>query len=80
MLEGILFELTMIIMHRSGSIQTSVVSPACPLVEQITEFNRKYSVPGFRVYVTCGPYTETRCDRAAMKMSGVKQESCRDDW
>ena len=80
MIEGILFELTLIIMKRSGSSQISTLAPTCPAVEQMTELNRKYSVPGFRVYVTCSPYIETRCDRVAMKMSGVNKEACRDDW
>ncbi len=80
MIEGILFELTLIIMRRSGSSQISAVGPTCPAVEQMTELNSKYSVPGFRVYVTCGPYIETRCDRVAMAMSGVNKEACRDDW
>jgi len=80
MIEGILFELTLIIMRRSGSSQISVLEPTCPAVEQMIELNRKYSVPGFRVYVTCAPYMETRCDRVAMAMSGVNKEACRDDW
>ena len=80
MLEGILFELTMIIMQRQGTLITNTIVLECPADEILLDINRKYSVEGFRVYVTCGLYIETRCDRAAMRMSGVDQESCRDDW
>ena len=80
MLESILFELTLMIMKRSGADIKSTVVMECPTKQAIKELHNKYSVPGFRVYVTCVPYTETRCDRVAMAMSGVNQEACRDDW
>jgi len=80
MIEGILFELTLIIMKRSGFENKTVTVLECPAEKKIQEMHEKYSTPGFRVYVTCGPYIETRCDRVAMAMSGVNKESCRDDW
>jgi len=80
MLESILFELTLMIMKRSGIEETTTVVMECPTKQAIKELHSKYSVPGFRVYVTCGPYTETRCDRVAMGMSGVNKGACRDDW
>ena len=80
MLEGILFELTLIIMKRSGFETETITVLECPADKEIQELHEKYSTPSFRVYVTCGPYIETRCNRVAMKMSGVKQESCSDDW
>jgi len=80
MLESILFELTLMIMKRAGIEETKTVVTECPTQQRINELHNKYSVPGFRVYVTCDPYIETRCDRVAMAMSGVNKEACRDDW
>lgn len=53
MLESILFELTLMIMKRSGIEETTTVVMECPTKQTIKELHNKYSTPGFRVYVTC---------------------------
>jgi len=55
MLEGILYELTLIIMRRSGMEQEAIIVLECPAKQEIKDLHEKYSVPGFRVYVTCKP-------------------------
>lgn len=53
MLESILFELTLMVMNRSGIETETVTVIECPSEKVIQELHDKYSVPGFRVYVTC---------------------------
>ena len=55
MLEGILFELTLIIMKRAGMEQDTITVLECPTKQEIKELHERYSVPGFRVYMTCKP-------------------------
>jgi len=52
---GIVFELTLIIMKRSGMEQESTIVPECPSEEQVQALHEKYSAPGFKVYVKCEP-------------------------
>jgi len=53
MIEGILFELTLIIMKRSGMETETVIFLECPAEKEIQEIHERYSTPGFKVYVKC---------------------------
>ena len=55
MLEGILFELTLIIMQRQGATQDTKIVLECPTKIEMKDMNERYSVSGFRVDVTCKP-------------------------
>jgi len=50
---GFMFELTVIIMKRSGMEQESTVVLECPAEEQMKGLQDKFQAQGFRVYVKC---------------------------
>jgi len=52
---GIVFELTLIVMKRSGIEQESTIVRTCPAEEQMKELQDKFQAAGFRVYVKCEP-------------------------
>ncbi len=56
MIAGILFELSMVVIHKSRIHEETVIVQKCPSEIQIEEFENKYNkreVPGFRAFVKC---------------------------